>query len=177
MERLRHAASELEGSDLDELCDGMVSSLVHGDHLADDIALVAMRPRSDASGQLSLTLPAEPRALVGLRRAFRQWLRDSAVTAEEETEILIACGEACANVVRHAYPTSEGEVVLEARIVDSTLTVTVRDHGTWRPAADREGGWGLQLIRDLMDTVDVVSDPTGSVVTMRRRLQAGRRGR
>ncbi len=177
MDRLRHEASGHEGSDLDGLCDTLVSSLIHGDHLADDIALVAMRPLSDISGQLTLTLPAAPRMLVELRRTLRQWLRDSAVTADEESEILIACGEACTNVVRHAYPTAVGDVVLEARILDGILTVTVRDDGTWRPPADRGGGWGLQLIRDLMDTVDLASGPTGSVVTMRRRLRARRSDR
>jgi serine phosphatase RsbU (regulator of sigma subunit)/anti-sigma regulatory factor (Ser/Thr protein kinase) len=173
MDRLRHAASRHEDADLDELCDDVVTALVPDDHLADDIALVAMRPLPDPSGQLSLTFPAEPRMLVALRLALRQWLRDSAVTADEETEILIACGEACTNVVRHAYPTAVGEMELDARVVDGMLTMTVRDHGTWRPAAARGGGWGLQLIRDLMDTVDVTSGPTGSVVTMRRRLETG----
>jgi serine phosphatase RsbU (regulator of sigma subunit)/anti-sigma regulatory factor (Ser/Thr protein kinase) len=176
LDRLRDEASRQDGSDLDGLCDHLVSSLVSGDHVADDIALVAMRPLPDLSGPLALTLPAEPKELAGLRRTLRQWLRDSAVDPEEETEILIACGEACANVVRHAYPTAVGDLVLEADVVDGLLTVTVRDHGTWRPAADRGGGWGLQLIRDHMDSVDLVSGATGSVVTMRRRLHTGRSG-
>ena len=175
MDRLSQEASRHDGSTPDELCDNLVASLIHGDDVADDIALVAMRPLSDIRGQLTLTVPAQPKMLIGLRRALRQWLHDSGVTADEEHEILIACGEACANVVRHAYPTAVGEVVLEASVVDGMLTVTVRDRGTWRPSADRGGGWGLQLIHDLMDTVDLASGPTGSVVTMRRRLQAGRR--
>jgi anti-sigma regulatory factor (Ser/Thr protein kinase) len=174
MDRLRQEASRHGGSSPDELCDNLVATLIHGDDVADDIALVAMRPLPDISGRLTLTVPAQPRMLVGLRRALGQWLRDSAVDADEEHEILIACGEACANVVRHAYPTAVGDVVLEAGIDDGMLTVTVRDLGTWRPAADRGGGWGLQLIHDLMDSVDLTSGPTGSVVTMRRRLHVER---
>jgi anti-sigma regulatory factor (Ser/Thr protein kinase) len=49
--------------------------------------------------------------------------------------------------------------------------VTVRDHGTWRPPADRGGGWGLQLIGGLMDSVDVDRAPDGTVVRMSRRLR------
>jgi anti-sigma regulatory factor (Ser/Thr protein kinase) len=49
--------------------------------------------------------------------------------------------------------------------------VTVRDHGEWRTPADLGGGWGLQLIHGLMDSVDVDRTPDGTVVRMRRRLQ------
>ena len=174
MERLQRETARYEGSDVDELCDRVVSSMVEVDHVADDIALVAMHPLSDVSEQLSLTFPAEPRKLVDLRRELRQWLRSSAVAPDAEAEILLACGEACANVVRHAYPTAAGDMVLEARILEGMLDVTVRDHGTWRSPADRGGGWGLQLIDGLMDTVDVDRGPDGTVVRMRRALRDGR---
>jgi anti-sigma regulatory factor (Ser/Thr protein kinase) len=65
-------------------------------------------------------------------------------------------------------------MMLEARIAEGLLEVTVRDHGTWRPPADREGGWGLQLIRGLMDSVDVSRAPDGTVVRMRRQLRVRR---
>jgi serine phosphatase RsbU (regulator of sigma subunit)/anti-sigma regulatory factor (Ser/Thr protein kinase) len=176
MDRLQREATAYEGSDVDELCNHVISSLIHGDHVADDVALLAMRPLSGVGEQLTLVLPAEPRMLVELRRSLRQWLRGAAVTPEEESEILVACGEACANVVRHAYPTAAGDMMLEARIVDGLLEVSVADHGTWRSPADRGGGWGLELIRGLMDSLDVERGPDGTVVRMRRRLQDGGNG-
>jgi serine phosphatase RsbU (regulator of sigma subunit)/anti-sigma regulatory factor (Ser/Thr protein kinase) len=176
MDRLQRVATDYEGSDVDQLCDHVVSSLIEPGRVADDIALVAMRPLSDVGGQLSITLPAEPRMLVEVRRSLRQWLQRSGVAPDEESEILVACGEACANVVRHAYPTAAGDMVLEASIVDGLLDVTVRDHGAWRSAADRGGGWGLQIVDGLMDTVDVDRRPEGTVVRMRRQLWVGRRG-
>jgi anti-sigma regulatory factor (Ser/Thr protein kinase) len=171
MDRLRRAASAYAGTDFDDLGDHVVSELIHGDHVADDIALVAMRPHSRVGERLTLDLPAEPRMLAEVRRALRQWLGGAAVTSEEESEILVACGEACANVVRHAYPSTAGNMVLEARIVEGTLEASVRDHGTWAPPVDRGGGWGLQLIRSLMETVDIDHGPDGTVVTMQRDLQ------
>jgi anti-sigma regulatory factor (Ser/Thr protein kinase) len=170
LDRLRRAAVGHDG-DLDGLCDHLLSTLVEGDRLSDDIALLAMRPASEVGGQLSLTLPAEPRMLAEIRREMRRWLRGVPVTASEESEILLACGEACANVVRHAYPAASGDVLLDASVADGTLEVTVSDHGRWRAPVDRGGGWGLQLIRDLVDTVDVEREPAGTVVRMRRRLQ------
>jgi serine phosphatase RsbU (regulator of sigma subunit)/anti-sigma regulatory factor (Ser/Thr protein kinase) len=176
LDRLAREASAYDGADIDELCDHVLSSLIEGDHVADDIALVAMRPLSCDSGPLSLTLPAEPGRLVDARRALRQWLRSSGVVAEDESEILVACGEACSNVVRHAYPTATGDMVLDARVVEGLLEVTVSDHGTWRRAAGRGGGWGLHLIRGLMDSVDVDRASGGTVVRMRRRLLVGGSG-
>ena len=82
--------------------------------------------------------------------------------------------KACANVVRHAYPTATGVMVLHASLVEGLLEMTVSDHGTWRPPADRGGGWGLQLMRGLMDSVDVDRTTDGTVVRMRRRLKVGR---
>jgi serine phosphatase RsbU (regulator of sigma subunit)/anti-sigma regulatory factor (Ser/Thr protein kinase) len=171
LDRLLKEAQGHENSDVDELCDHILTSLIEPGHIADDIALVVMRPLSLVGGPLVLVLPAEPRMLVDARRALRQWLRDSAVTPDDESEILLACGEACANVVRHAYPMAPGDMVLEARIVEGLLEVTVRDHGEWRTPADLGGGWGLQLIHGLMDSVDVDRTPDGTVVRMRRRLQ------
>jgi anti-sigma regulatory factor (Ser/Thr protein kinase) len=176
LDRLAREASAYDGADIDELCDHVLSSLIEGDHVADDIALVAMRPLSCDSGPLSLTLPAEPGRLVDARRALRQWLRSFGVVAEDESEILVACGEACSNVVRHAYPTATGDMVLDARVVEGLLEVTVSDHGTWRRAAGRGGGWGLHLIRGLMDSVDVDRASGGTVVRMRRRLLVGGSG-
>lgn len=175
LDRLLGEAAGHEGSDVDGLCDHILASLIEPDHVADDIALVAMRPLSLVGAPLELALPAEPRMLVETRRALRQWLRESAVAADDESEILVACGEACANVVRHAYATAPGEMALEARITEGVLEVTVSDRGEWRAPADRGGGWGLQLIRGLMDSVDVDSTADGTVVRMRRRLQVGGR--
>jgi anti-sigma regulatory factor (Ser/Thr protein kinase) len=62
---------------------------------------------------------------------------------------------------------------IEASAVDGSLEVLVRDHGRWRPAADRGGGWGLQLMRALMDSVDVDHGPDGTEVRMRRRIASG----
>jgi anti-sigma regulatory factor (Ser/Thr protein kinase) len=174
LDRLLREAATHEDSDVDELCDHLLTSLIERDHVADDIALLAMRPAPDTGGQLSVALLAEPRVLVDMRRALRGWLRSSGVTSDEESDILVACGEACANVVRHAYPTSAGDMILEAQISDGLLEVTVRDHGAWRSPAGRGGGWGLQLIRGLMDSVDLDRASDGTVVRMRRALHTAR---
>ena len=44
LDRLLRVAADHESSDVDDLCDRILSSLIESDHVADDIALVAMRP-------------------------------------------------------------------------------------------------------------------------------------
>ena len=176
LDRLSQEAVTHATPDLEELCDRLLSSLVGQSKVADDIALVAMRAVSLYDGPLRLTLPAEPRMLVQMRGALRRWLRESGVATAAENDILVACGEACANVVQHAYGAVPGEMEVHARLVDGSLEISVRDHGEWRPAADRGGGWGLQLIRALMDSVELDQDAGGTVVRMRRRLRLGGAG-
>ena len=111
--------------------------------------------------------------LVQVREALRRWLRESGVSTAAENDILVACGEACANVVQHAYGAVPGNLEVSARLVDGCVEMSVRDQGEWRPEADRGGGWGLQLIRGLMDSVEVGQEAGGTEVRMRQRVHAG----
>ncbi|TCC47448.1 serine/threonine protein phosphatase [Kribbella capetownensis] len=173
LDRLVAEASGIGQADLEALCDHLLSALPENDEVADDIALVALRPLVLAGTPLSLDVPAEAHMLFQLRHALRRWLRESGVNARDAGEIAIACGEACSNVVRHAYGASPGDLQVEARLVDSSIELTVRDHGRWRSPANRGGGWGLRLIHGLMDSVDVDSGPHGTTMVMRRNVAVG----
>jgi serine phosphatase RsbU (regulator of sigma subunit)/integral membrane sensor domain MASE1/anti-sigma regulatory factor (Ser/Thr protein kinase) len=155
---------------LEALCDHLLAAMLDAQQVADDVALVALRPTVTADGALSLRLPAEARMLVQVRGAVRRWLRESGIAHDDTAEILVACGEACANVVQHAYSgsTDPGPLEVEARVTHGRLEMQVRDHGRWRAPADRGGGWGLQLMQGLMDDVDVEHTPAGTIVHLRR---------
>ncbi|HET7276822.1 MAG TPA: SpoIIE family protein phosphatase [Dermatophilaceae bacterium] len=172
LDRLTLEAVAGDTDDVDDLCDRLLSSVLEEDH-ADDVALVAMRPLPLAGRPFAVRLPAEARVLVQMRAALRRWLRESEVPKDDASEILVACGEACANIVQHAYIAAAGDMTVEARLVDGLLEMSVRDQGEWRLAADRGGGWGLQLMRALMDRVDLDHGPGGTEVRMRRRIQIG----
>ena len=174
---LTHLADEVVESvrsapeqDLETLCDHVLASMLDAQQVADDVALVALRPTVRADGSLALRLPAEARMLVQVRGAVRRWLRESGIGDDDTAEILVACGEACANAVQHAYSDANapGSLAVDARIVDGTLELSVRDHGRWRAPVDRGGGWGLQLMQGLMDDVDVEQGPSGTTVHLRR---------
>ena len=122
---------------------------------------------------LSLDVPADARMLFQVRHALRRWLRESGVNPLTTGELEIACGEACSNAVSHAYGASPGVMHIEARLVDGTVELTVRDHGHWRTPTGRSGGLGLTLIRGLTDSVDVDSGPSGTTIRMRRHVLPG----
>jgi PAS domain S-box-containing protein len=161
--------------DLEAMCDHLLLSMVEGD-VSDDVALLALRPVRLASEPLLLRLPAEPYVLASLRQTLRRWLKEIEATPQVANDILIACGEACANVIQHAYGAKEGLLEVDLVLLDGTVEVTIRDRGTWRPISGRDGGHGERLMRGLMDSVDVNSGPGGTIVQMKRRLQTGPRG-
>jgi serine phosphatase RsbU (regulator of sigma subunit)/integral membrane sensor domain MASE1/anti-sigma regulatory factor (Ser/Thr protein kinase) len=165
---------DAQGSiDLDALCDRLLATLLDQHNVADDVALVAMRPESTLGGPLHISLPAEARMLAHMRIALRRWLRELDVAGPDMNDILVACSEACSNVVQHAYGPQPGDMDVSASLSEGSLELVVRDTGRWRPAAGRGGGWGLQLIRALMDSVEVEQAPEGTEVRMRRRIKIG----
>ena len=170
LDRLLAETRAHESADLEELCDRVLSGLASHGRSADDVALVAMRPAPPFDGPLSLRIVGEAQALAQIRRTLRRWLRDTGVSDEDESELLVACGEACANVVRHAYEGAPGPLELDVRLVGDTVEATVRDRGAWQAPAERGGGWGLSLMGALVDSVQVHRGAEGTVVTMRRRV-------
>ena len=174
LDRLKALAAASD-EDLEAMCDHVLLSMVESD-VSDDVALLALRPVRLASEPLLLRLPAEPYVLASLRQTLRRWLREIEASPQVANDILIACGEACANVIQHAYGAKEGLLEVDLVLLDGTVEVTVRDHGTWRPISGRDGGHGERLMQGLMDSVKVNSGSGGTIVQMKRRLQTGPHG-
>lgn len=172
LDRLAERALAHRTADLQELSDRLLDDLLDTGDVSDDVALVIMR-RALAGSPLSLRLPGEARVLIQARTALRRWLRELGVAPHDAGEVLVACGEACANVVQHAYGASPGPMWIDAALVDGTLEISVRDRGSWRAPSDRGGGWGLQLMKALMDSIEVAHGPDGTEVRLRRRVQVG----
>ena len=98
----------------------------------DDIAVIAARvpPPPD---RLRARWPAERDSLVAVRQLLRRWLRAQSATEDEIYDITVACQEACANAVEHAYRPGRESFEVEATCDDRRVRVIVRDHGRWRP--------------------------------------------
>ena len=105
-----------------------------------------------------------------MRRGVGRWLRAAGATDSETYETLVACGEACANAIAHAYPPGEASYVVEGRSHDGEVELRVRDFGSWRAPRSGSQGRGLSLIDELMDEVEIERGSTGTTVRMRREI-------
>lgn len=129
---------------------------------------------------LDLSLPAETRLLSATRRALAAYLSEFGAPEDIIDDVILAIDEACTNVVEHAFPEGHlGNYLLRADLRPEVVTIEVVDEGMgFDPMASRSGellgtgGRGLDVMRQLMTTVEVES-PTpagGTRLRMSRQL-------
>jgi anti-sigma regulatory factor (Ser/Thr protein kinase) len=111
--------------------------------------------------------------LLVMRRSLGRWLHACNASARESYELTVACGEACANAIEHAYPPTGGDFTLRALHRNSDVEITVTDFGSWRPRRADDGGRGVELIRKLVDELEIMPGSSGTTVTLRRKLGDG----
>ncbi len=120
---------------------------------------------------VELRFPARPDRMVMVRSSVRSAARFCGFDEFQIRDIVLAVGEACQNVILHAYKHGmAGDIVLGIlrgpegiilRVIDDAetidpATVQPRDLDTLRP-----GGLGTHFIRSLMDTADFLPAPDG----------------
>jgi serine phosphatase RsbU (regulator of sigma subunit)/anti-sigma regulatory factor (Ser/Thr protein kinase)/flagellar basal body-associated protein FliL len=168
LERLRRLAERGHES-VDALCDAVINEMVADGRPADDVALLAAcaEPLGD---RITTRWPAQPEALATLRHLLRRWLRHHGATDDETYDITVACQEACANAVEHAYAPGEEAFEVEAVRDGATIEVAIRDHGRWRHARGTHRGRGIPIMEALVDSVHVRHTADGTTVVLCRRL-------
>lgn len=126
---------------------------------------------------LQLRLRTQASSVGVLRERLRLWLDELGVSAEDGFDITLSVTEAFENAIEHPNQPSLSVVDLEARCHDDTLTIVIRNHGSWRDQREREdGGYGFPLMRTLMDRVEVATHPEGTSITLQRQLARSHNG-
>jgi anti-sigma regulatory factor (Ser/Thr protein kinase) len=99
------------------------------------------------------------------------------VPTEVADEILLALDEAATNAILHGSDGGD-PVEVAVRVGDAWVEATVLDHGPTEPPRPRSatdrlsgGGWGLWLLRCLVDEVRLERVEGGTRVTLRRRIR------
>jgi anti-sigma regulatory factor (Ser/Thr protein kinase) len=134
----------------------------------DDIALIAVQATEPR--EFVLRMPADATRLSVLRRRLEDFLTGHGVPEADVFDLTVAVSEAAANAIEHPIDPADELITVEASIEADAVLVTVRDTGTWRPAA--EGGFrgrGLALIGALTELA-VSRGPGGTAVTLRREI-------
>jgi anti-sigma regulatory factor (Ser/Thr protein kinase) len=111
------------------------------------------------------TVPAVADNVAPLRHAVVDLAQEAGAEDKVRTDLALAVGEACANVVVHAYPPGDvGPLIVQAAVVeDREIVVTVVDQGQgMTPRPDSPGlGLGLPLIANLSDRLEIQEGPDG----------------
>lgn len=100
-------------------------------------------------------------------------------------EIQLAIIEACINAFEHSH-SEDGQVFIDFIMGEDELELRVTDHGigfqsdqvdeSRRQRPENKGelqkrGWGLEIIRHMMDKVELESTENGTTVTMVKKKQ------
>jgi serine phosphatase RsbU (regulator of sigma subunit)/anti-sigma regulatory factor (Ser/Thr protein kinase) len=174
IERLITLLERTPGS-LDRLADSVVEELESSDH-TDDVALLTVQFEAVVLPTFSLRFPAEPQALAPMRSSLRSWLEGHGARDDEIFDILVAVNEACSNAIEHPVGRSRPDVMLEAEVVDSAVSIVIQDFGRWRPSRPRgDRGRGLEFMGALMEAVDVERSEDGTAVHLTRKLERSTR--
>ncbi len=153
--------------DPDAACRSLLDAFVAGGSVHDDVAMLIARLDSPPV-VLDLVVPADPSALAGVRRALGRWLDSVGAGEVEAYELQVACGEACANAIAHAYPPGDAHFAVRAFSQDGEVLIEVADFGAWRAPRGGSGGRGLALIEQLTDSLEIDRGIAGTTVRMRR---------
>jgi serine phosphatase RsbU (regulator of sigma subunit)/anti-sigma regulatory factor (Ser/Thr protein kinase) len=171
LEELRRTV-ETGPSAPEDLCDVLLERMLGHKEPQDDVALLVLGLSPLPAQGFTLDLPAEPEALSSVRQSLERWLSEAGTSRRDAHAIKVACGEACANAIEHAYRPGDAAFRIEASRVDSEVLIVVRDFGGWREPRGTDRGRGLPLMEALMDFVQVDPSSEGTTVQLRRRLAA-----
>jgi len=131
---------------------------------------------------LELRFPARADRMVLVRETVRGAARFCGFDELATRDIVLAVGEACQNVILHAYTSREaGDIVLGILRGADGIILRVSDFGpAMEPASVKPrdlndlkpGGLGLHFIHELMDTADFrpAPDGVGKVLQMTKKI-------
>lgn len=148
--------------------------------LRDDVTLLLIEPPRPLSG-LRLAIEAAPENLQEIRDHVRVFANTHGFASDVTMDLVLAVGEACQNVIRHAYNGGPGLIVLEGDAISGEIEFRLFD---FAPACDpskigpralddiRPGGLGTHLMGSVMDEVAFLPAPPGygNFLRMRKRL-------
>ncbi len=156
---------------VETVCTTVLGRLIGAEPAVDDVAmLVARRLPTEGVAPLEVVLSATPRALGEVRSGLRRWLAAAGASPDACADLIVAVGEACSNVVEHAYGPAGGTVLVRVELDGHDVSVTVRDSGHWRTARGLGRGRGTTLMRQCSDDFHVTSGAAGTTVFLRRHL-------
>lgn len=129
--------------------------------------------------RVELELPNKPEFISLARLAVSSLANMIGFSIDEIEDIKVALSEACTNAMQYGCK-NQKSYTTTFEIGPDFLSVCVRDTGDlWDIDAvkepslkgDQVGGFGLYIIRTLMDEMDITSQESGTTLTMKKLLR------
>jgi len=138
--------------------------------------------------EVQLTLPMAPDMEIAASKTATAMAELMSMSPDKIDEVRMAVVEACINAIEHSRAPDRKvaltfEVLGNAAAEPQVLRITVRDGGIGftpnqveepsieeKLTAARKRGWGLKIIRGLMDQVEIDSGATGTSIVMTKAL-------
>jgi serine/threonine-protein kinase RsbW len=137
--------------------------------------------------EVILALPMVPDMVIEASKTATAIADSMRMTPDRIDEVRMAVVEACINALEHSR-TRDQEIYVTYQVLGDTepeaLRIMVRDTGVGfspddveEPSMDsklkavRKRGWGLKIIRGLMDEVEIHSGSEGTTVVMIKKLR------
>ena len=127
--------------------------------------------------KVELTLPVMENMELAATKTAEVVAKSMGLDEMKTAEISMALIEACINAFEHSK--SKENIYITYSIDGDTLTIKVGDKGEGFDSevvaipnidekinSEHKRGWGLQLMKELMDTVEFESSESGTTVTM-----------
>jgi integral membrane sensor domain MASE1/anti-sigma regulatory factor (Ser/Thr protein kinase) len=169
--RLENAVQTGHEMNLQRMAERVATLALQDQGPGDDVALLIVRFSPLDERRLHLHLPARPASAQQVRHTLRRWLVSKGVNEEDAFRLTVATGEATANAIEHAYGLEDAMVEVEATDEEGDVTIMVRDSGAWQPPRARTPrGRGFQVMRGLMDQVDVYGTDEGTSIRLSMRV-------
>ncbi len=132
--------------------------------------------------EVTLTLPMVADMEIAASKTATAMAEFMGLSLDKVDEVRMAVVEACINSFEHSEA-ADSRVYMTFAVTGGAkpekLEITVRDHGRgFEPSsvvepkieeklkAERKRGWGLKIIRGLMDEVKIESDAKGTTIIM-----------
>ena len=154
----------------DALCEHLLGAMLPEGPPGDDVALLALHNEPITGSRLHLELGTDPDELAGVRRSIERWLEGSNVDERDAYRVTLAANEACMNAIEHGFGPGNPGFEVSAELAGDAVDIVVRDHGHWREPRS-EDGRGLEMMRSLMDAVEVTPGEGGTTVHLRRAVR------
>ncbi len=131
--------------------------------------------------EIILTIPIRPNIELAVSRLASSIAEAMRLDENKVDEVKLALIEACLNAFEHSK-SKDRKVHIKFKMTDDRLEIIIKDYGVgFDPSKIEEPkieeklkssskrGWGLKIMRSLMDTVEINSHKEGTMIIMTKK--------